>query len=112
MPHSGGLTIIAISARPRWHCGSQPGFKRGGARLTQRRENGRDQIVELAVIVLHHRGEDLFSERLRIWSSLRRQVAQVFAGGAKYAAHRPVAIVNAVLDGLGEAHKSPHQVER
>ena len=104
--------IVAIHGRALRQGGGQLGPERRDADLPQRGKDGRHQAVELAVVVRRHRCEYPFGERLGFGPGLRREGAEVVAGGAEHVAHDAAAVVDAAHDRLGQGHEAPHQVER
>ena len=103
--------IVAIHGRALRQGGGQLGPERRDADLPQRGKDGRHQAVELAVVVRRHRCEYPFGERLGFGPGLRREGVEVVAGDAEHVAHDAGAVVDTVVNRLGQGHEAPHEVE-
>ena len=110
-PHGCGAAIIVVGGSAFRHRSDQPGLERRDAALAQCREDSGYQAVELAIVILCHRGEHVLGERDGIGFGPRCEGAEIITGCAEHSTDRAVTVVDAVDDGLCERHEPPHQVE-
>ena len=79
--------------------------------VPQKRREGREQRVVLAVAVVVERGEDAIGQRQRVGLRALRQRAEIAAGGVEDVAELTVAVVATLVRGVRQLQEAPHQVE-